>query len=142
MHYGLEARSPFLDQYVWEFASSLPFDLRLHHWRLKAILREVARRRISTPLAEGKKRGFGIPVHRWIIGPWRPLVEACLRESILEKEGWIRSRSASEMFESSLTKGETPLQLWYLLVLELWMRFERSQAESKAILIPFKTRAT
>jgi asparagine synthase (glutamine-hydrolysing) len=131
MHYGLEARSPFLDQDLWEFASSLPFERRLHHWRLKAILREVARRRFGAHLAEGKKRGFGIPVHRWIIGPWRPLVEACLQESILEKEGWIRSRSASKMFESSLAKGEAPLQLWYLLVLELWMRFERSQAKSK-----------
>lgn len=132
MHYGLEARSPFLDQYVWEFASSLPFELRLHHLRLKAILREVARRRISAQLAEGKKRGFGIPVHRWIVGPWRPLVEACLRESILEKDGWIRSRAASAMFKSALEKGEAPLQLWYLLVLELWMRFERSQTRSNA----------
>ena len=88
MHYGLEARSPFLDQDLWEFASSLPYTLRLHRWQLKSILREVARRRINPHLAQGRKRGFGIPVHRWIVGPWRPLVEESLRESILEKEGW------------------------------------------------------
>ena len=38
MHYGLEARSPFLDHILWEFASSLPFGLRLRYGYLKAIL--------------------------------------------------------------------------------------------------------
>src|SRR6185437_14159627 len=132
MHYGLEARSPFLDQDMWEFASSLPYALRLHRWQLKAILREVARRRISPHLAEGRKRGFGVPVHRWIVGPWRPLVEASLGESILEKEGWIRPKASSELFQSALKQGEASLQLWYVLALELWMRFERSQADTKA----------
>lgn len=131
MHYGLEARSPFLDQDLWEFASSLPYTLRLHRWQLKSILREVARRRISPRLAQGRKRGFGIPVHRWIVGSWRPLVEESLRESILEKEGWIRPRSSSELFQSALKQGEASLQLWYMLALELWMRFERSQADTK-----------
>lgn len=133
MYYGLEARSPFLDQYVWEFAASLPPVLRLQNWHLKAILREVARRRISSHLAQGRKRGFGIPVHRWIVGPWRPLVEIVLRDSILEKEGWIRSGASWELFQSASEHGEAPLQLWYLLVLELWMRFERRQADSKTI---------
>lgn len=131
MHYGLEARSPFLDQDLWEFASSLPYVLRLHRWQLKSILREIAKRRISPQLAKGRKRGFGVPVHRWIVGPWRPLVETSLRESILEKEGLIRSQASSELFQSALKQGEASLQLWYVLALELWMRFERSQANTK-----------
>jgi asparagine synthase (glutamine-hydrolysing) len=130
MYYGLEARSPFLDQDLWEFASSLPYTLRLHRWQLKAILREVVRRRISPQLAEERKRGFGVPVHRWIVGPWRPLVEATLQDSILEKEGWIRYKASSELFQSALKQGEASLQLWYVLALELWMRFERSQADT------------
>lgn len=134
MHYGLEARSPFLDQDLWEFASSLPYTLRLHRWQLKSILREVARRRISPRLAQGRKRGFGIPVHRWIVGSWRPLVEESLRESILEKEGWIQPRSSSELFQSALKQGEASLQLWYVLALELWMRFERTAGTKACIL--------
>lgn len=134
MQYGLEARSPFLDQDVWEFASSLPVALRLHRWQLKAVLREIAKRRISSRLAQERKRGFGIPVHRWIVGPWRPLVEAVLRESILEREGWIRPRVSSELFQSALKQGEASLQLWYLLVLELWMRFERKSADSATVI--------
>ena len=89
MHYGLEARSPFLDQSLWEFASSLPFHLRLHHGRLKAILRELARRRIGGQVARRRKRGFGIPVQRWTANKWRAQIEAALHDSILEKDQWI-----------------------------------------------------
>jgi hypothetical protein len=37
--YALEAWVPFLNRVLWEFASTLPFDVRLHQGQLKAILR-------------------------------------------------------------------------------------------------------
>jgi asparagine synthase (glutamine-hydrolysing) len=125
MHYALEARSPFLDQCLWEFAASLPFDLRLHQYRLKAILRELARRRIGVEVARRRKQGFGIPVQRWIIGPWRSLVEATLRESILNKEGWIQSGRALARLQLATHTGQAPQYLWYLFVLESWLQYER-----------------
>jgi asparagine synthase (glutamine-hydrolysing) len=125
MHYALEARSPFLDHVLWEFASSLPFEVRLHRGRLKAILREVARRRIAKEVARRGKRGFSIPVQRWMVGRWRSEVETALRESILNKEGWIRSGSVLSQLELAVRKGWAPYQLWYLFVLESWMRHEQ-----------------
>jgi asparagine synthase (glutamine-hydrolysing) len=128
MHYGLEARSPFLDQDLWEFAASLPFRVRLRHGRLKAVLRELARRRIGERVASGRKRGFTIPVQRWMAGKWRPEVTAMLSDSLLEKEGWIRSGSALSWLEKSAQTGRAPKQLWYLFVLESWLRNERQTA--------------
>jgi asparagine synthase (glutamine-hydrolysing) len=125
MYYALEARSPLLDQSLWEFAASLPFDLRLRRGRLKAILRELAWRRIGKEVAKRRKRGFGIPVQRWIIGPWRPLVEATLRESILNKEGWVRSGTALVQLDLAARMGWAPDQLWYIFTLESWMRHEQ-----------------
>lgn len=124
MHSGLEARSPFLDQELWEFAAALPFQTRLHNGRLKAVLRELARRRIGERVARGRKRGFTIPVERWITGRWRPQVEEMFRDSLLEKEGWIRSRPALKWLEESTATGWAPKQLWYLFVLEAWLRNE------------------
>lgn len=133
MHYALEARSPFLDQQLWEFAAALPFDLRLHRGQLKAILRELARRKIGERVASGRKRGFGIPVQRWVAGQWRTVVEEMLRESILEQEGWIRSRPTLDQLERAARNGWAPNQLWYIFVLESWLRHERREAgESKA----------
>jgi asparagine synthase (glutamine-hydrolysing) len=127
MHYALEARSPFLDQSLWEFAAALPFELRLRRGQLKAILRELARRKIGERVARGRKRGFGIPVQRWIAGQWRASVEEMLHESILEREGWIRSRPVLDQLEKASREGWSPNQLWYIFVLESWLRHERRE---------------
>jgi asparagine synthase (glutamine-hydrolysing) len=127
MHYALEARSPFLDQDLWEFAAALPFDLRLHRGNLKALLRELARRRIGDRVARGRKRGFGVPVQRWIAGRWRAQVEESLRESLLEREGWIRSSAALEQLERAAREGWASKQLWYIFVLESWLKAERRE---------------
>lgn len=132
MHYGLEARSPFLDQELWEFAASLPFHVRLRHGRLKAVLRELARRKIGDRVALGSKRGFTIPVERWITGRWRPEVEAAFRDSLLEKEGWMRSSAALRWLEKSAQTGWAPKQLWYLFVLESWLKNERKSTTERA----------
>jgi asparagine synthase (glutamine-hydrolysing) len=131
MYYALEARSPFLDQDLWQFAASLPYTLRLRGGQLKAVLRELARRRIGARVAQGRKRGFGIPVHRWLAGRWRPLAEAAFQDSVLEREGWIRSAPVLKQLEHAGATGVSPHQLWYLLVLEHWMRQNHQIATSR-----------
>ena len=124
MHHSLEARSPFLDHKLWEFAAALPYDLRLRGGRSKAILRELARRRIGENVARGRKRGFHIPVQRWIVERWHDRVQESFRESLLEKEGWINARAALSQLQEATMRGRAPNQLWYLFVLESWLRNE------------------
>jgi asparagine synthase (glutamine-hydrolysing) len=125
MYHALEARSPFLDTHLWEFAAALPFDLRLKGERLKAILREIARRRIGPECASGKKRGFQIPVQRWIAGRWSGRVHEVLGDSILAQGGWIQMRPVLAELEASVARGWAPNQIWYLFVLESWLRCEQ-----------------
>jgi asparagine synthase (glutamine-hydrolysing) len=124
MYHALEARSPFLDHRLWEFASALPFELLLCGGSLKAILRALVSQRISKQVAIRSKKGFGIPVHRWIVGRWRPQVESLFRNSILEKEGWLNSNATLRLLAGSVQNGSAPLQLWYLFVLESWMQHQ------------------
>src|SRR4029434_3031220 len=74
MFHSLEARSPFLDQDLWEFASALSLDLRLNGGQLKAVLRALAKQKIGERVAVGRKRGFSIPVQRWLVGRWHNAV--------------------------------------------------------------------
>lgn len=128
MHYALEARSPFLDQELWEFAARLPLGLRLRGGVLKAILREIAKRRLGERVSRGKKRGFGIPVGRWLAGSWRGLAEDLLQNSVLHKEGWIDAPAALVAFRREADAGNVSNALLYVLVLEAWLRKELSAA--------------
>ncbi|HUS12264.1 MAG TPA: asparagine synthase (glutamine-hydrolyzing) [Pyrinomonadaceae bacterium] len=126
MHYALEARSPFLDQDLWEFAARLPYDVRLRGGQLKAILRELARRHLGERVARGRKRGFGVPVQRWLAGRWRVPFEELLCGGMLEAEGLISIEKVLERSEQAAREGSAPNQLWYLFVLEKWLRNETS----------------
>jgi asparagine synthase (glutamine-hydrolysing) len=132
MHHSVEARSPFLDYQLWEFAAALPYEVRLKGGALKAILRELARRHLGERVAAGRKRGFGIPVQRWVAGRWRERVAASLRDGLLAREGWIRGDAAVTQLDRAARAGWSPNQLWYLFVLESWLRGERDQTAQMA----------
>ncbi len=137
MHYALEARSPFLDQEVWEFAARLPFALRLRNGEQKSVLREIARRRIGPEIAARKKQGFTVPVERWLAKEWRSTLEEMAGDSPLEREGWLKKGSLRDALAESQHSQFTPTQLWYLMVLDHWMRREagvRRQAAAPAAL--------
>ncbi|HEY4365583.1 MAG TPA: asparagine synthase (glutamine-hydrolyzing) [Bryobacteraceae bacterium] len=121
MHYALEARSPFLDHTLWDFAAKLPFEMRLRGGTLKAILREIVRRRINPAVASRKKQGFAIPVERWLTTRWQPQIQDILHNSSLEREGWLNPGALAALAKQSAAAGDAPMQLWFLLVLENWM---------------------
>jgi len=114
-----------LSQELWEFAAALPFEVRLRGGSLKAVLRELARRRLGARVADAPKRGFTIPVQRWVAAHWLPKFDALLNDSILESEGWIRSAAVSEALQNARQKQWAANQLWYIFVLESWLRRER-----------------
>lgn len=130
MHYALEARSPFLDQDLWEFAARLPYNLRLRGGQLKAILRALAHRHLGERVARGRKRGFGVPVQRWLAGRWRGRLEELLTDSIMEQRGWLRAPEARAFLHQTAARGLVPNQLWYIFVLETWLRQEQSNQVS------------
>jgi asparagine synthase (glutamine-hydrolysing) len=123
MYFGLEARSPFLDHELWEYAAALPYSVRLQGNQLKAVLRAIASKRISPRVAAGRKRGFEVPVGSWLQGRWKPRTEELLADSLLSSEGWLEGGRLLELSRS----GSIPeLNLWYAVVLEAWLRREAS----------------
>lgn len=128
MFYALEARSPFLDQDLWDFAASLSVDVRLHGGSLKAILRTLAERRIAPRVATGVKRGFTIPVTSWIAGRWHMAVREALHDSPLIRDGWLDASALPGELRASRTSPAAALRLWYLYVLDAWWRAEQQTA--------------
>jgi asparagine synthase (glutamine-hydrolysing) len=135
MYHGLEARSPFLDQRMWEFAARLPFKTRLKGGVLKAVLREIVRKNVGPDVAFRKKQGFSIPVEQWLVTRWAETLKRFADESELCNRGWLRRDSMGDAIDQSLAGGSAPVQLWNLIVLDHWFRRAGVSREAPAALL-------
>ena len=66
---SLEARVPFLDTRIVEWAAGLPDDQRIRGRMTKRVLREAFRDRLPPRVLDRPKRGFDLPLAAWIRGP-------------------------------------------------------------------------
>jgi asparagine synthase (glutamine-hydrolysing) len=120
---SLEARSPFLDHHVMEFAASLPEKLKLRGLTTKYLLKRMLTKLLPAENLDRRKMGFGVPIGHWFRGQLQPF----LRETILAerslKRGLFRPEVVKRMVELH-TRGERDYspQLWTLLMLELWFQ--------------------
>jgi asparagine synthase (glutamine-hydrolysing) len=130
MYFGLEARSPFLGRSLWEFASALPFEVRLRGGVLKAVLRELARRRLGARVADAPKRGFTVPVETWMGRRWLGRVREAMQDSLLVSEGWVSKAGTQAELALAEHSRRASRRLWYLWVLEEWLRLEREGVTS------------
>jgi asparagine synthase (glutamine-hydrolysing) len=64
---GLEARSPFLDKDVVEFARRLPAHFKYRHGTTKYLLKKALQRILPGDIVARRKKGFGIPLSRWLL---------------------------------------------------------------------------
>ncbi len=121
MAVSLEARSPFLDHHVIEFAASLPERFKLRGLTTKYLLKRVLKKLLPAENLERRKMGFGVPIGHWFRGEMQPF----LRETLLSQKalgrGLFKPESVKQMIELH-TSGERDYahQLWTLLMLELW----------------------
>ena len=66
MKESLEVRVPMLDEDLVAFGLSLPHHLKVQGRTCKRVLRAVAQRVLPPTVAEKPKRGFAVPLERWI----------------------------------------------------------------------------
>jgi asparagine synthase (glutamine-hydrolysing) len=121
MYYSIESRSPFLDQKLWEFAARLSPRLRFHNGVLKAVLREIVRRRVDPAIASRPKQGFTVPVERWLAERWTRALDRLTQPTELERQGWVRTGSLERPIQDARARRWVPTQLWFLLILEHWL---------------------
>jgi len=120
---SLEARAPFLDHKVIEFAASLPESLKMQRYKTKSLLKKVAARLVPPEVVYRRKMGFGVPIGKWFRGEMKDFVSDVLLSDTALNRGIIRP-DAIERYVREHTSGERDhqYQLWTLLMMELWFR--------------------
>jgi asparagine synthase (glutamine-hydrolysing) len=121
MAVSLEARSPFLDHHVIEFAASLPQNLKLRRLTSKYLLKKVLRKLLPSENLKRRKMGFGVPVGHWFRGKMQPFLREVLLSEKALRRGLFQPEAVKQLIELHV-RGERDYsqQLWTLLMLELW----------------------
>ncbi len=118
---SLEVRVPFLDNEVVDFINSLPEALKLHGLTTKYILKKTMHKLLPSEIINRPKKGFGIPVGKWLKHDLKPIILDVLSEDRIKRGKLFNYKYINKLkldhFESKKDNGKL---LWTLLVFELW----------------------
>jgi len=118
---SLEVRAPFLDRGVVEFVMGLPSDWKLRGFTSKYLLKRGLERILPKEIVDRKKKGFGVPIAKWVKGPLKDLFSAVLEPSKIRQEGLLDGEYVSLLLQTHLlNQRDNRKLLWTLLVWELW----------------------
>jgi asparagine synthase (glutamine-hydrolysing) len=121
MAVGLEARCPFLDHRVVEFALRLPANTKVRGPVSKWLLRQVLRRYVPDALFERPKAGFNVPIGAWLAGPLRPWAEDVFATARHVNDGALDQQRVTEIWREHLTgRCDRGNELWAILMFQAW----------------------
>jgi len=123
MAWAVELRVPFLDHVLLEHAWTLPVQLK-RKWGIgKRLLRSAMQGKIPEPILRRRKKGFPVPIGRWLR---TSLYDAC-REELLASSASIKSVLGAKLIERLLEEHRSGRvdrteELHALWVYEAWHR--------------------
>jgi asparagine synthase (glutamine-hydrolysing) len=120
---SLEARCPFLDHELIEFAARIPSGLKLSGMTTKYILKKSLEDIVPKEIIHRKKHGFGVPVGHW----FKTSLKDYVREVILSPQALRRGYFKEEILRKLIEEHQTGRRdhghrLWALLTFEMWHR--------------------
>jgi asparagine synthase (glutamine-hydrolysing) len=121
MAVSIEGREPLLDHRLAEFAFRLPLHLRRGSLGPKHLLKRVLYRHVPRFLVDRPKRGFGIPLDRWLRTDLRGLVNEYLADERIRSAGLMDWKIIRQLL-ANFDRGDSDLAppLWFVLAFEMW----------------------
>ncbi len=122
MAVSLETRVPMLDKDVVEFAWSLPIEYKREGKTGKKVLRDVLYRYVPKEMMERPKKGFSIPIDKWLLKPGlKSWAESLIDRETLMRQGFLDADVVWKMWEDFTGKGIWRIQIWFVLMFQNWL---------------------
>ena len=123
MAYGLETRSPFLDQKLAEYVACLPPSMKLKGFKMKYILKEVFSDYLPQMIQKRGKQGFGVPLSTWFRTELKDFVSSYLLITSPAYQRFLNKDLIYQIVnEHFLEKKDRSQQIWFLLCFERWLQ--------------------
>lgn len=127
MAVSLETRVPMLDKDVVEFAWTLPIAYKKQGDTGKLVLRDVLYRYVPREMMERPKKGFSIPITKWLREPGlREWAESLLNRELIRKQGILNADVVWRIWTDYIENGNWRIQIWYILMFQSWLVTEHA----------------
>jgi asparagine synthase (glutamine-hydrolysing) len=122
MAHAVEARVPFLDHELVEFAMRLPPSYKLKDAIGKSVLKKAAEPYLDHDMIYRRKQGFGAPMEEWFSeGDFGRRCLAAFDRSALSREGFFDNDYFRELLRAQIAgSGGHSANLWTVLNAVLW----------------------
>jgi asparagine synthase (glutamine-hydrolysing) len=123
MAHGLEARSPFMDHKLVEFAARLPASFKVRRGNLRYIQRKLAARYLPPSILNRPKQGFSSALPYLLKNEYSQLYASCLSRSELAKAGILNPAMIARLVDEHVNhRADHGNRLWLLINAEIWYR--------------------
>lgn len=125
MQNALEAREPFLDQHIIEFAMSLPDNLKIREGETKWILRQILYKYVPKELLDRPKQGFAIPTKKWLHTILSQELDGIYLDTDFVAAFHFQPDTLKQIivnFKTNAKRQENPYLVWFLYCLYGWYR--------------------
>jgi asparagine synthase (glutamine-hydrolysing) len=121
MAVSLEVRTPFLDTEFSEYVNSLQSTHKLRGLTRKYILKKALEQKLPKEILYRKKKGFGIPLTKWLREDLRPVLEETFSEERIRLDGLFNYRYIQQLMQEHFNgQKDNRKQLWTLLMFSKW----------------------
>lgn len=125
MAVSLETRVPMLDKDVVEFAWTIPMEYKKQGTEGKLVLKDVLYKYVPKEMMDRPKKGFAIPVTRWLREPGlREWAETLLDSRLIRQQGILNADVVGWIWRDFIENGNWRIQIWYILVFQAWLQDE------------------
>lgn len=117
---SLEARVPYLDHRLVDFAISIPTSLKMSGLNGKRILKRSLSGIIPEEILKRSKKGFALPIGPWFRGELKDYLRDSLSKKAIESIGLFDSNFVEFMIKRHMDGEDYSLPLWGILTILLW----------------------
>ena len=122
MNFSIEARSPFLDKDLFEILNNVNHQLLYKKNKAKKYLREYLEKNNLSKISNGKKKGFTVPIAKWLKTSLKSEILDTLSEKNVKKLNFINYEYVKNLVDDHVAgKQNNYKKIWTLFVLIKWI---------------------